>query len=222
MRKAVRLALDREGINQAITLGHSLLTGSIVPKDYEFYWQPPKIPHDPAAARRLLAEAGFRGGFDAGEYYCDSSYANLGEAALNGLAEVGIRLKLRPIERAAFTKGYSEKKIATSSRAAAVRSATPPRGWRTSSSRAAPMSMAAIPTSTTCSPSRRRRPTAPSARRSCSACSSWCMRRTVYAPLWQLAFLNGQGRRVGESALGLISGHPYSAPYEDVRLKNGA
>jgi peptide/nickel transport system substrate-binding protein len=46
--------------------------------------------------------------------------------------------------------------------------------------------------------------------------------RTVYAPLWQLAFLNGQGPRVDESAFGLIGGHPYSAPYEDVRLKNGA
>ena len=46
--------------------------------------------------------------------------------------------------------------------------------------------------------------------------------RTVYAPLWQLAFLNGQGPRVDESAFGLISGHPYSAPYEDVRVKNGA
>jgi peptide/nickel transport system substrate-binding protein len=46
--------------------------------------------------------------------------------------------------------------------------------------------------------------------------------RTVYAPLWQLAFLNGQGPRVDESALGLIGGHPYSAPYEDVRLKSGA
>src|SRR5438128_174058 len=33
VRKAVTLALDREGINQALTLGHSLLTGSIVPKD---------------------------------------------------------------------------------------------------------------------------------------------------------------------------------------------
>ena len=66
VRKAVTLALDREGINQALTLGHSLITGSIVPKDFDFYWQPPKIPHDPAAARRLLAEAGFRGGFDAG------------------------------------------------------------------------------------------------------------------------------------------------------------
>ena len=43
--------------------------------------------------------------------------------------------------------------------------------------------------------------------------------RTVYAPLWQLAFLNGQGARVNELALGLISGHPYSAPYEELTLK---
>jgi peptide/nickel transport system substrate-binding protein len=46
--------------------------------------------------------------------------------------------------------------------------------------------------------------------------------RTVYAPLWQLGFLNGQGRRVEDAAFNLISGHPYSAPYEDVRLKGGA
>jgi peptide/nickel transport system substrate-binding protein len=46
--------------------------------------------------------------------------------------------------------------------------------------------------------------------------------RTVYAPLWQLAFLNGQGPRVGESAFGLIGGHPYSAPYENVTLKGKA
>jgi peptide/nickel transport system substrate-binding protein len=42
--------------------------------------------------------------------------------------------------------------------------------------------------------------------------------RVVYAPIWQLAFINGQGRRVRESALGLIEGHAYSAPYEDVTI----
>ena len=104
------MALDRDAINQALTLGHSLITGSIVPKDYEFYWQPPKIPYDPAQAKKLLTEAGFRGGFDGGDYYCDASYSNLGEVALNFLQEVGIRMRLRPIERAAFIKGYSEKK----------------------------------------------------------------------------------------------------------------
>ena len=42
----------------------------------------------------------------------------------------------------------------------------------------------------------------------------------IYAPIWQLAFLNGVGPRVGESGLGLIQGHAYSAPYEDVTLKS--
>jgi len=43
--------------------------------------------------------------------------------------------------------------------------------------------------------------------------------KAVYAPIWELAFLNGVGPRVQESGLGLISGHAYSAPYEDVTLK---
>ena len=42
--------------------------------------------------------------------------------------------------------------------------------------------------------------------------------RSIYAPIWQLAFINGAGPRVGESGLGLIVGHAYSAPYEDVTL----
>ena len=41
----------------------------------------------------------------------------------------------------------------------------------------------------------------------------------VYAPIWELAFLNGVGPRVRESGLGLIAGHAYSAPYEDITLK---
>ena len=37
----------------------------------------------PQRAAKLLAEAGYPNGFDAGEYYCDASYANLGEAVVN-------------------------------------------------------------------------------------------------------------------------------------------
>lgn len=43
--------------------------------------------------------------------------------------------------------------------------------------------------------------------------------RAMFAPIWEIATLNGYGPRVTEPALGLIAGHPYSAPYEDVRLK---
>ena len=222
VRKAVTLALDREGINQALTLGHSLLTGSIVPKDYEFYWQPPKIPHDPAAARRLLAEAGFRGGFDAGEYYCDSSYANLGEAALNGLAEVGIRLKLRPIERAAFTKGYSEKKYRNIIQGGSGAFGNAATRMETFVVKGGAYVYGSYPDIDDLFAQQAAETDRAKRAAILQRMQQLVHERTVYAPLWQLAFLNGQGRRVGESALGLISGHPYSAPYEDVRLKNGA
>jgi peptide/nickel transport system substrate-binding protein len=43
--------------------------------------------------------------------------------------------------------------------------------------------------------------------------------KVIYAPIWEPAFLNGVGPRVQESGLGLISGHAYSAPYEDVTQK---
>ena len=43
--------------------------------------------------------------------------------------------------------------------------------------------------------------------------------KAMFAPIWQLAFLNGYGPRVAESGLTLIAGHPYSAPYEDLKVK---
>jgi peptide/nickel transport system substrate-binding protein len=42
--------------------------------------------------------------------------------------------------------------------------------------------------------------------------------RTIYAHLWQLAFINGTGPHVKESGLGLIPGFAYSGPYEDLTL----
>jgi ABC-type transport system substrate-binding protein len=44
--------------------------------------------------------------------------------------------------------------------------------------------------------------------------------RVITTHLWQLAFLNGVGPRVGESSFGRIPGFAYTAPYEDVTLKS--
>jgi peptide/nickel transport system substrate-binding protein len=43
--------------------------------------------------------------------------------------------------------------------------------------------------------------------------------KAMFAPIWELGFLNGVGPRVAESGLGLIAAHAYSAPYEDLALK---
>src|SRR5215211_5165078 len=111
VRDAARLAIDYKSISEALTLGYSPITNNIIPDSFDFYWKAPAAVYDLAKAKKLLADAGFRNGFDAGDYYCDSSYANLGEAVLNNLQEVGIRVKLRPLERAAFFSAYSEKKL---------------------------------------------------------------------------------------------------------------
>ena len=67
VRRAARLALNRDEVNRALTFGYSEVTDTIVPRSFRFYWQPPRTPHDPQQARALLAEAGVGEGFDAGE-----------------------------------------------------------------------------------------------------------------------------------------------------------
>src|SRR5437879_5900835 len=83
----------------------------MIPQTFESYWQPPRPVYDLVKARQLLADAGYPNGFDAGDYYCDASYANLGEAVVNYLRAAGIRAQLRPLERAAFIAQNSQKKL---------------------------------------------------------------------------------------------------------------
>ena len=60
VRQAASLAIDRKSINDALTLGYSKLTGSLIPQSFEFYWQPPEPVYDPAKARQLLERRGIR------------------------------------------------------------------------------------------------------------------------------------------------------------------
>jgi peptide/nickel transport system substrate-binding protein len=219
VRKAASLAIDRDGINQALTLGFSKITGSLVPASFDMYWQPPAPVHDPARAKQLLAEAGHRGGFNAGELFCDSSYSNVGEAVLNNLAEVGIRVSLRPIERAAFLKGWADKKyknvIQGASGAfgnAATRLAAFIVGGGAYAYGSYPDIDALFKEQAAELDGKRRGELL-------TKIQQLVYERTVVAPIWQLAFLNGVGPRVGESGFGLITDFPYTAPYEDITLK---
>jgi ABC-type transport system substrate-binding protein len=42
--------------------------------------------------------------------------------------------------------------------------------------------------------------------------------RVMFVPIWEFANLHGVGARVAEPGLGLIDYMPFSAPYEEVRL----
>src|SRR3954447_5685350 len=111
VRQAVNLALDRNSWNNALFLGGCKINNSIIPDSFDYYWQPPEAVYDPAKARKLLAEAGYPNGFDAGPFWCDASYSNIGEVAVNSLQQVGIRTNLQLMERAGFLQAYASKKL---------------------------------------------------------------------------------------------------------------
>jgi peptide/nickel transport system substrate-binding protein len=219
VRLAANLAIDRKAINQAITLGHSRISWSMIPSTFEFFWQPPAYTYDPARAKRLLAEAGYPNGFDAGEYFCDVSYANVQEAVMNYLQPVGIRTTLRPLERAAFWKGYAEKKyrnLAYTASGAFGNAATRLETFAVGGGAYVHGSYPDID-------GLFREQAAETDQKKREALlhkiQQLVHEKAMVIPIWQLAFINGYGPRVAESGLGLIPGHAYSAPYEDVKLK---
>ena len=111
LRQAVNLALDRERINEAACLGFCPPAGVIVPRVMDFALQVKAPPYDPPKAKQLLAAAGYPRGFDAGEFAAIPGFPTVAEAVVNDLNAVGIRVRLRQMERAAFYAAWQEKKL---------------------------------------------------------------------------------------------------------------
>jgi peptide/nickel transport system substrate-binding protein len=111
VRLATAHAVDMQAINEAERLGFSRLTGSLVHWETEFALPIEQYPYDPTVAKRLLAEAGYPNGFDAGEVTPIPPFTSMGEAMVNYLGAVGIKARVRVMERAAFFSAWREKKI---------------------------------------------------------------------------------------------------------------
>ena len=111
VRLAAMHAIDVKALSEAETLGASRPTGNVVPKSFEFAIPLEPYPYDPAKARKLLAEAGFPNGFDAGDLHPWPPYFSAGESISNYLAAVGIRTRVRTMERAAFYSALGTKKL---------------------------------------------------------------------------------------------------------------
>jgi peptide/nickel transport system substrate-binding protein len=219
VRLAANHAVDRQAVNQAETLGFSKITGSIIPTSFEGYWQPPLHAYDPARAKQLLAEAGFPNGFDAGDFWLDAGAGGYGEAVLNYLQAAGIRAKLRPLERAGFLQAYREKKLKNivyglsgvfGNAATRIESFTWSKG---AYAYGGYPDIDGLFREQAVELDHQKRDA------TLQRTPQLMHDKAMYLPIWQLALLQGYGPRVAESGLGLIADFPWSAPYEDLKLK---
>jgi len=111
LRLAANYALDRQAISDAGCLGFCPPAGVIVPRVMDYALQVAPTPYDPAKAKRLLAEAGYPNGIDAGEFAAIPGFPTIAEAVMNYLNAAGIRVKLKQMERAAFYGDWQAKRL---------------------------------------------------------------------------------------------------------------
>jgi peptide/nickel transport system substrate-binding protein len=219
VRLAANFAIDRAGINQAAYLGLSKLAFSFVPQGMDFFWAPPPYAHDVKRARALLAEAGYPNGFDGGELFGDSIYGvSIGEPVVNYLQAAGMRLRLRPLERAAFFKEYGEKKlrgVILSGSGAPGNAAIRLEQYAVTGGRYVYGTYPEVDGLYSAQANEMN----PRVRQQIlSKMQQLIHEQVMFGPVIEPAFINGVGPRLEVHGLGMIKNHAYSAPYEELRL----
>jgi peptide/nickel transport system substrate-binding protein len=219
VRLAANHAINRQAINEAETLGHSIITGNIIPHMFEFALKLEPYAYDPQKAKQLLKEAGYANGFEAGECSTDAVYAGVAEAVVNDLSAVGIRAKVRAMERAAMFAAHSEKRLKNlSSQGSGTFGNAATRVEAFMHSKGSQSFLQDPEIDEWYEQQARERD------RTKREALLHKIQQKVYdearfMPIWELSFLCASGPRVAVSGLGVIPLFAYSGPYEDLRLK---
>jgi len=222
VRLAASHALDRAGLNNAETLGMSRPTGGLVPRTLDFakVYEPPV--YDPPLAKRLLAEAGLPNGFDAGELTPFPPFFSLAEGIGNYLQTVGIRTRLRTMERAAFLTAWREKKLRGVIRGLGAPAGNAATRIEVYVSKSGIYSNGVVPEIEDLFARQARELDRTKREAMLNQIQQIMHDRVMHVPIYELAFLWGVGPRVEEACVDHIKGFSYSAPYEDLKLKPGA
>jgi len=219
VRLAASHAIDRKALNAAETLSASRLNGGFVPKNLEFGMTFEPHAYDPAKAKKLLAEAGYPNGFDGGDFNSAPPYYSAGEAVAGYMQAVGIRTRQKNMERAAFLTAWSAKtlrgvcmcSVGTHGNAATrMEQFVPSEGqyayggwpdvdalWKQQARETDKKKREAL----------------------LQRIQQIAFDRVRFAGIWDYVWPSGVGPRVAEPAFLLIDPYPWSAPYEELRLK---
>jgi len=219
VRLAAMHAIDVRALSESETLGASKPTGNVVPKSFEFAIPLEPYPYDPAKARKLLAEAGFPNGFDAGDLHPWPPYFSAGESISNYLATVGIRTRVRTMERATFMESWRTKKLSGLIMAASTapgNAAARLEAFVVTTSAYAAGGYADIDDLFRAQAQERDRKRREAVLHQIQRLMH---ERVMHAPIFEPATLHGVGPRVEEPAIGLNPLLYFAAPYEDIRLK---
>jgi peptide/nickel transport system substrate-binding protein len=219
VRLAVNHALDRQAINEAACLGFCPPAGVIVPRVMDYALQTEPVAYNPKKAKQLLAEAGHPNGFDAGELVPIPPFFTLAEAVVNYLNAVGIRVRMRTMERAAFLAAWREKKLRglfITAVGASGNAATRAEAFIYSKGLYAYGGHPDIDELFEQQAKERDR-----AKREAllHRIQQLSIEKVMFAPIMDLRALIGVGARVAEHTINSIPVHPYPA-FEDVRLKD--